>query len=126
MIVDAEHIYMQPAIDAIALEAQRRVNRGRAVVLNTYQCYLKSTPGRLAGDQSLAAQQDWTFGGKLVRGAYLVHEVEQAQAQGLARPVHDSLQDTHACFDRWASVLHKVLFQPPSHVPPSLPQYESL
>lgn len=100
MNIDAEHIYMQPAIDAIALEAQRRVNRGTAVVLNTYQCYLKSTPQRLAGDVSLAAQQGWTLGAKLVRGAYLLHEVEQAQLQAQPRPVHDSLQDTHACYDR--------------------------
>ncbi|KAK9832214.1 hypothetical protein WJX74_003223 [Apatococcus lobatus] len=100
MMIDAEHIYMQPAIDAIALEAQRSVNMGRAVVLQTYQCYLKSTPSRLAGDVSLAARQGWTFGGKLVRGAYLVHEVEQAKLLGQPRPVHDSLLETHACYDR--------------------------
>ncbi|KAK9865686.1 hypothetical protein WJX84_004061 [Apatococcus fuscideae] len=105
MLVDAEHIYMQPAIDAITLEAQRVVNKGQAVVLNTYQCYLKSTPERLAGDMSLATRQGWTFGGKLVRGAYLAHEVAHAAAQGLPRPVHDSLEDTHACYDRCVAQL---------------------
>ena len=123
MLVDAEHIYMQPAIDAITLEAQRVVHKGQAVVLNTSQCYLKSTPERLAGDMSLATRQGWTFGGKLVRGAYLAHEVAHAAAQGLPRPVHDSLEDTHACYDRCpppssgqeSSTVH-LMFLQTSHV----------
>ena len=37
LMVDAEHSYMQPAIDALAIRAQQRCNRAEAVVINTYQ-----------------------------------------------------------------------------------------
>lgn len=41
MFVDAEQTYLQPAIDAVAIALQQKFNKDEAVVLNTYQCYLK-------------------------------------------------------------------------------------
>ena len=40
MLVDAEHSYFQPAIDALTIALQQRFNREEAVIMNTYQCYL--------------------------------------------------------------------------------------
>lgn len=37
MMVDAEHSHFQPAIDALALRLQQRYNRGKPIILNTYQ-----------------------------------------------------------------------------------------
>ena len=45
-MVDAEHSYFQPAIDAAATQLQRQYNVHAPVVFNTYQAYLKDTSDR--------------------------------------------------------------------------------
>ena len=44
VLVDAEHTYMQPAIDALTIRLQQRCNRSEPVVINTYQVTPSSTP----------------------------------------------------------------------------------
>lgn len=53
LLVDAEHTYFQPAIDALTINMQQKYNVFEPVVINTYQCYLKDAYQRLNTDMKV-------------------------------------------------------------------------
>ena len=92
ILIDAEEQVYQPTIDRWAVETMLKYNRdGDAVVLNTYQAYLKCTRGVMQRHLELAGKEGWALGVKLVRGAYINIETRSL--------IHDTKEDTDACYN---------------------------
>ncbi|PWI72014.1 proline oxidase Put1 [Purpureocillium lilacinum] len=104
ILIDAESQLYQFGILEVGLELMRKYNRdGHAVIYNTYQAYLKSTPASVAGHLAAALEGDFMLGLKLVRGAYLATDKRSL--------IHDTKQDTDAAYDAIAlGALRQDLF----------------
>ena len=92
ILVDAESQHFQRGISRTNLELMRKYNRdGYALVYHTYQSYLKRTPIVLAEHLAAAAEEGWTLGLKVVRGAYMATDERSL--------IHDSKEDTDKAYN---------------------------
>lgn len=92
IIVDAESQHWQKGINRTTLELMRKFNTdGKAVIYNTYQAYLKSTPAVLAQHLAAAQEHGFTLGLKLVRGAYMLSDDRSL--------IHDTKADTDNAYN---------------------------
>jgi proline dehydrogenase len=100
LLIDAEQTYYQPAIDNLTISLMKAFNTGDVpVIFNTYQCYLKDAATRVEIDLDRAKRNNYHFAAKLVRGAYMVAERQRAKEMGYESPIHDTIEDTHNCYN---------------------------
>eukprot|EP00842_Homolaphlyctis_polyrhiza_P005199 jgi/Hompol1/5680/HPOL_004627-RA len=129
IMMDAEQTYFQPAIDDIVIALCRRWNPrpGAKVdpansasnglpgplIFNTYQMYLRDSYARLTADYLASQRFGYSFGVKIVRGAYMVSERERATELGLADPIQPSLEASHASYNSAITFLIEQLAKHP-------------
>jgi len=107
LMIDAEHTYFQPSIDSTVLKLQRKYNVKKPIIFGTYQCYLTSSEERVSLDLERSKREGWIFGCKLVRGAYMVHENNLAEEQGKESPIYQTIEETHANYNKIVDLLIK-------------------
>ncbi|GAB4831777.1 hypothetical protein Ancab_005789 [Ancistrocladus abbreviatus] len=108
--VDAEDTFVQPAIDYLTYSSALMYNgkgdsKSNPIVFGTIQAYLKDARERLLLASKAAEKMGVPMGFKLVRGAYLSSERKLAAKLGFESPIHDSIGETHACYNDCASFM---------------------
>lgn len=96
--IDAEQQALQTTVDEWTIALMRKHNRHRqALIYNTIQAYLKGARANAERHITLAAQEGWVVGIKLVRGAYIENEVRSL--------IHDTKEDTDRSYDDIANMM---------------------
>jgi len=123
LMVDAEQSYIEPCIDYLVLNLQRKYNtrdKPAPVIFNTFQCYLKDSPLRIRIDLERSRREGFRFAAKLVRGAYMIQERKRARDMAYSDPIYDTIEETHGNYNAMVELLlenhqHGAAFMVASH-----------
>ncbi len=99
LYIDAEDRFMQDIIDAIVEFMMKKYNKQNVIVFNTLQMYLKDRVNYLNQLIEIANTDKFYPGIKLVRGAYVEKEREEALIENRESPVFDTKEETDNSFN---------------------------
>lgn len=94
IFIDAEETWIQNPVDEIALEMMRKYNKEKAIVYNTAQMYRWDRVVYLNELKTIADNEGFFIGMKLVRGAYIEQERDRARKMGYEDPMQKTQEDT--------------------------------
>lgn len=99
VFIDAEESYFQDAIDDLADRMMAVYNRHAPIVYTTLQMYRHDRLAFLKECCTRARQKGYVQGIKLVRGAYMEKERNQAASQGVPSPIYPDKAATDSAYD---------------------------
>ncbi len=94
VFIDAEHSWIQNAIDELANQMMALYNIRKPIVYNTFQLYRNDRLEFLKHSFDLSVKGNYYLGAKLVRGAYMEKERARAIANNYPSPIHTTKQET--------------------------------
>jgi len=97
ILIDAEEVSVQKAIDDLTLKMMIKFNREKAIVYNTIQMYRWDRLDYM--NNILSDHSDIIFGFKLVRGAYMEKEREIANRLKIKSPICKDKESTDMNFN---------------------------
>ncbi len=104
VLIDAEETWIQEPVNQLANAMMEKLNKGRAVVFNTFQMYAHATLAYLKQCIEDAKQKGYILGAKLVRGAYMEKERKRALENQYLSPIQPDKESTDRDYD--AGVLY--------------------
>ncbi|KAH8101479.1 FAD-linked oxidoreductase-like protein [Cristinia sonorae] len=139
VIIDAEHSWYQPAIDAFGLALMRKFNKMpiardapaiQPLVYVTFQAYLRRNKNYLLESFADAKADGYALGVKLVRGAYHPYETKSHETRNSAKsrslsispdelpPVWPTKPETDACYNECIQIILDEVAKDLSIAPP--------
>ena len=99
LLIDAEESWMQDAADDLVANLMAKYNKEKPIVFNTLQMYRHDRMTYLRKLHTLAQEQGFYIGMKIVRGAYMEKENKRAAEMGYPSPICISKEATDINYD---------------------------
>jgi|TARA_B110000503_G_scaffold85719_1_gene130500 proline dehydrogenase len=109
ILIDAEEVFVQKAIDDLALLMMLKFNRKKSIIFNTVQMYRWDRLEYLNNLLKDKSNKDVIFGFKLVRGAYMEKERLIAKSLNIKSPICSSKKETDINFNSGLDFIFKNL-----------------
>jgi proline dehydrogenase len=99
IFIDAEESWIQDAIDNLTHDMMLKFNRNEAIVYNTVQLYRHDRLAFLKQSYDEAVKQNYYYGVKLVRGAYMEKERARATEMNYTSPIQPDKASSDRDYD---------------------------
>ena len=99
IMIDAEDSWYQTLVDDLIEELMQKYNKEKAIVFNTLQMYRTDRLDFLKRSIEKARRDNYIFGVKFVRGAYMEKERKRASEMGYPSPIQPDKQATDIAYN---------------------------
>nr|ANS11602.1 proline dehydrogenase 2-like MW protein [Saccoglossus kowalevskii] len=107
--IDAEYINLNMGITLLCLALMYKYNQTKPLIWNTYQTYLKAAHSNICRDIAMAEKLGFTFGVKLVRGAYNDTERLRSKEMGYEDPINQDYEATNIMYNKSLTMMLNLI-----------------